>query len=497
MIGPKIKYHSRKNIIMTFEKITNNAPKNFLTDGQITCYYNNLPSLLESINQYFSGQNISLNNHFAFECSNSVFGALIALYLLKHGSSFVLLPPQGHQGKGPDFKPSIPKFCQYRLAIKPFSKKNQPAKNELFPENFLAIEENEQYKNENRIHLTEKLYIRTSGSMGASKLVVHSHTKLLQNALNCVKRYQLESDDRVVIPIPIFHLYGFGAGLLAAISVGASVDIQDNSNILKYLQRERQFDPNVAFLTPSLCEMLVRGKKNDRAYKVVITSGERIKEDTFRAFNARFGGRLVSQYGSTEMGATAACEPDDSLELRVKTIGKPMSNVQLKIEESQDNGEYEPGTAELWCQHDYGFEGYIDENGQKLSDASAAAWFNTGDLAKINPNGYIEVIGRAKNSINRSGFLVLFSDIEKAIEKLEQIKQVVVIAAKGEEKRGQRIVAFCMLEHKNILNASQIREACFDILPKYAIPDSVQIVNTLPTLPNGKVDRQTLVKMAG
>ncbi|EDN69034.1 AMP-dependent synthetase and ligase [Beggiatoa sp. PS] len=301
----------------------------------------------------------------------------------------------------------------------------------------------------------------------------------------------------MVIPIPIFHLYGFGAAFLSALRVGASIDIQDNSNILKYLQRERQFNPNVAYLTPSLCEMLVRGKRSDRDYKVVITSGERIKEDTFRDFNARFGGRLVSQYGSTEMGATAACDPDDSVELRVKTIGKPMSNVQLKIEAGKDSGEYESGAGELWCQHDSGFEGYIDENGQKISDVSAAEWFNTGDLAKITPNGYIEVIGRANNSINRSGFLVLFSDIEKAMEKLKQIEQVVVIAAQGEEKRGQRIVAFCVLDKKegNQLNDSQIRETCFKILPKYAIPDAVKIIDSLPTLPNGKVDRQTLIKM--
>lgn len=286
-------------------------------------------------------------------------------------------------------------------------------------------------------------------------------------------------------------MYGLGAGFLPATMVGASIDLQEQSNILKYLERERHFNPTVAFLTPLLCDMLVQGRRISRPYKLVVTAGDKIKEDLFRAFDARFG-PLVNLYGSTEMGAVAACEPTDTVAVRA-TTNKLMTAVQMKLDDDSDDPE-ETRIGELYCKHEYGFEEYLDEQGKKIA-SSPLEWFKTGDLGKLLPNGYIQVMGRCDHSVNRSGFLVLFTDIEKAMEKIEAVTQVVVVAVTGEEKWGQRIAAFCVLSQNATLSDTQIRAACFDLLPKYAIPDQVLIVKELPTLPSGKLDRQVLVKM--
>jgi acyl-CoA synthetase (AMP-forming)/AMP-acid ligase II len=76
---------------------------------------------------------------------------------------------------------------------------------------------------------------------------VHSHDKLLKNAQNCVNRWELDGKDRMTIPVPIFHMYGLGAAFLPGILAGASIDFQANSNLLKYLQREKDFNPNIAW----------------------------------------------------------------------------------------------------------------------------------------------------------------------------------------------------------------------------------------------------------
>lgn len=328
-------------------------------------------------------------------------------------------------------------------------------------------------------------------------MAVHSHTKLLGNVLNCVERFRLEPDDRIAIPVPIFHMYGLGAAFLPGVVVGASIDLQDRPNILKYLERVRRFNPNVAFLTPALCEMLLKGHRSSKTYRLVVAAGDKIKKDTFLTFESRFG-LLLNLYGSTELGAIAAADPDDPLDVRAVTVGKPMSDVQLSLNAAGSGPHSETAAGELWCKHAYGYAGYVDENGDWVGQSRTTRpdWFKTGDLGRITQDGYIEVLGRCDHSVNRGGRLVLFADIERVMETIEGIERVVVVTS-GESKWGRRIVAFCVQgDEEAALNDAQIRRACFEVLPRYAIPDDMRIVSSLPTLPNGKVDRAALAGLA-
>lgn len=485
---------------MTFENIIQQissvaaSQKHVLTDGQYACSYEDLPDAFEHLERFFLTHSIRPETCLALECPNSVPGALTLLYLLAKGHGFALLPPSNQGETNLSLKP-VPNFCQYRIMINRLP--DDASAWQEAPQTFLTVEANPSYRPVDVEQTMGNLYLRTSGSMGASKIVVHRHAKLLGNANNCVQKYHFESEDRVVIPIPISHLYGFGAVFLPAIMVGAAIDLQEHANLLRYLDRECKFNPTIAFMTPALCEMILRGRRTPRPYKVVVTSGQRIKEDVFRAFDAICDGRLVDQYGSSEMGAIAACDPTDPLELRATTIGKPMSDVALRIDRDQGDVAEAEGVGELYCRHAYGFAGYVDEDGNWLQQAEPHAWYATGDLAKTLPNGHIEVVGRADNSLNRSGYLVLFSDIEKTMENVEHIEQVVVVKAGGEGPRGERIAAFCQPAPGVDLKEAQIRELCVRILPNYAIPDAVFVISSWPTLPSGKVDRQALVAMSG
>ncbi|MGH8552968.1 MAG: class I adenylate-forming enzyme family protein, partial [Methylococcales bacterium] len=234
----------------------------------------------------------------------------------------------------------------------------------------------------------------------------------------------------------------------------------------------------------------LKGWKSPRtSYKVIVTSGQRIREDVFRDFDSLCGHRLVNQYGSTEMGATAACDPEDPIDLKATTIGKAMPGVDLRVD---CNDETE--TGELLCRHPFGFLGYVDESGNWLS--RAGEWYGTGDVAKIHENGAIEILGRRDNRINRSGYLVLLSDIEKAMEGLEGISQVAIVASAAETIQGQRIIAFCVAESGLQRSGPEIRQASAAVLPKYALPDEVVLLESLPILPSGKLDRQALVLLA-
>ncbi len=462
------------------------SQENFLTDSKLTCRYPEIPNLIEKIDHYLAHHGIATGDCLAIECINSVPSAVLLIYLLTKRIGFMLLPPSENADKSSVLKP-IPRFCQFRLTVLPLLEK-EDADWMLHLDKFIRVEPRKLDANNEaltRIDTEDRLFVRTSGSMGEAKIVVYDQTRVLSSAYNCVNKYQFTAEDRMAIPVPIFHMYGFGAEFLPALLVGGSIDLQENSNLLKYLDRERRFLPTIAFITPNLCEMLIRGWKKPRPYKVIVTSGQRIREDLFRAFDPLCGNRLVNQYGSTEMGPIAACNPSDSLDLRTRSIGSPMNGVELRIETTDDTTD----SGELYCRHPYAFEGYMNESGQWL--AKAQEWHRTGDLAKTDQDTLI-VTGRADSSINRSGYLILLADIEKALETLDDVVQAVVVPIQAENIQGQSLVAFCVKMPNAPVTDQHIRTASAKILPKYAVPDSVVLLDALPLLPSGKADQQAL-----
>jgi acyl-CoA synthetase (AMP-forming)/AMP-acid ligase II len=463
--------------------------KNVLMDGQLSCSYKEIPEVFERIERYLANWGIGREDYLALECENFLPSALVLLYLLERRYSFLLLPKVvcGAQVR----KPPLPRFCRYRVVAERLTGDGS-AIDLRHPEQFLGVVENEGWSGDlhRASHASPKLYLQTSGSTGNPKMAIHSHAKLMGNALNCVHRLGLEGDDRIAIPVPIFHMYGLGAAFLPAITVGASIDLQPNSNLLRYLQREKEFNPNVAFLTPIYCETLLKGRKSSRTYKLTVAAGDRLREDTFVSYESRFG-CVVNLYGSTEMGAISASSPNDAREARAKTVGKPMPGVRVRVADLESEGEMK-GVGELWCQHECGFEGYADESGEPDKGAQVD-WFRTRDLGRICSDGCLVVLGRCDHSFNRNGLLVVLAEVERAMEMIEGIERVAVVA-EGESQRGKGMAAYCLLSPDASFK-DELRASCFDILPRHAIPDVVFIVRSLPMLPNGKVDRQKLIDL--
>ena len=473
-----------------------NSQANRLTDGQLTCAYQEMPAVFEQLRQMFAAQGIQPQDGIVLECENSVPGALVLLFLLEAGYDFLLIPRIRQLAQGSTALPPLPAFCKYKLA--PEMLNAAGTLTQFAPAQYAPILRNERWQSAcQRPHPSAQFYLRTSGSTGQPKMTFHFQAKMIENARNCVERLGLKSADRIALPAPIFHMFGFGAGFLPAVAVEAALDLQKGANLLRYLAREREFEPNVAFMTPIFCEMLLKGRKSPRPYRLTVSAGDRFRGDVFTRYEAMFG-CLVNLYGSTEMGAMAASAPSDPLELRAATVGLPMSGVRMRLEiGSVSATEDTRQIGQLWCQHNSGGEGYIDNNGQpagwQLNDSEG--WFCTRDMGQIKADGRVVALGRGDHSVNRDGLLVFFADVEKAIEKIDGIDAAVVVAH-GESQRGKGLRAYCVPAKGVNLTETDIRTSCFKILPRRAMPDAITLLETLPLLPNGKVDRQHLSRMA-
>ena len=462
--------YSKKGLYMSLPLLIQyslNSQNTGVDDGIHYCSYANITEIFQKIESYFIHNNISAETCVALECSNSVMSAITLLYMFFSKRSFFLAPSSKL------LKNEIPRFCEKRLAI-------QKSKSSLaVVEDFFFLEKNEQYNNTKQ--QSEQLFLKTSGSMSKGKIVVHQHSKIASNVKDCIHHYQLQHCDRVMIPIPIFHLYGLQSAFLSAFCARASIDLLRTGNIIEYLTREKKSKPNIAFMTPTLCQILLQHRqKVTNSYRFVATGGDRIKKETFFQFNQRVG-LLINQYGSTEMGTIAISSFKDSLENRANYTGKLLSGVEIKMH----NGK-------MSCRSPYSFKGYIDEEGKYTHQHQSHNWFTTGDSAELFEGGYLKIYGRWGNSVNRNGKLVLFSDVEKKIEEFPEVKNVVIIKG-NRDSLGQQLTVFCTT--RTSITPSELRLRCLRQMPSYAVPTKIFIIKSFPTLPNGKINRQALQKL--
>jgi acyl-CoA synthetase (AMP-forming)/AMP-acid ligase II len=461
-----------------------------LADGRHTVSYAETARLMDAIDARCARAGVTGRHPLALECSQSVSGALALLWVLSRGHDVVLLPeltPTAKEAGTPRF---IPGFCAHVVTASA-----SLARNAETPEDGIVVAANGEFVAEPAIAAFRgpDLYLRTSGSTGTPKLTRMSHQKWLDNALACVDRWQLTAGDRLSVPVPIFHSYGFGAAFLPGLLAGAAMDVGSGGNVLRYVEREELFAPNVGFLTPALCEAFLSVRKSGRRYRLAVTAGDKIKRETIAGFEPRFG-PLINLYGSAEMGAVSAASPDDPAGQRLATAGYPLAGVELRVEETGEKLEAGERAGRLVCRHENGTDGYLvlAPEGARFEPRGDGEWFETGDLARLRADGYVEILGRSGLSVKRDGLLVVFADVEAAVERVEGVQRAVVVAA-GESRRGPRLVAVCMVDRDGEeLRPDAVRRRCFDLLPRYAVPDEVAIVDSLPHLPSGKVDRRAV-----
>ncbi|WP_437949305.1 fatty acid--CoA ligase family protein [Sorangium sp. So ce296] len=457
----------------------------------MTIEWTAIDDVIAAIEAFLRERGIAPDDMLALESANSVPGALTLLALLSRGASFAFLPaPVSTAPAQP-----LPRFLRHRIRVRsPLAEGKGDPVSLLRPETFLevrAIEDHRPLPQGSPLR-RDRLLLRTSGSLDSPKLVVHTHEGLLGNALNAVERLCLDGADRVLIPVPLAHMYGLGAGFLPALSVGASIALVEGANLLRYMERERSFRPTVAFLSPNLCTMLLRPRSAPGHYRHVVVAGDKLSPEAFQEAEALYR-RVVNLYGSTEMGVICAADPRETEGPRAVTVGRPLPGVALRLDPQPGSAEGDGSPGDIRCAHPHGFEGYVDGDGCPLAgDAAAqAGWYATRDLGRLHPGGHLEVLGRGDHAVKRDGRLVMLAEVERALERLSGVERAAVVVA-GETKRGRGIVAFCTPRAGADIAPGSVRRACQESLPAYAVPDEIRLLPALPLLPSGKLDRRAL-----
>jgi acyl-CoA synthetase (AMP-forming)/AMP-acid ligase II/MoaA/NifB/PqqE/SkfB family radical SAM enzyme len=399
-------------------------------------------------------QGFDLDVPVGLSVTNTVGAALRLLAFLEAGQSLVLLP-------NPSAPP--PRLCERIVdATGPLDR--------------LSWHPNPTYARAAGVG-SGRLILRSSGTSGAPKLIIHDRARLMRQAGACAHRFGLSQTDTVILPVPLFHMFGLGAAFLPAAFAGASVDLIADANLPRFLSHEAASRPTVAFMVPSFAETLMKGRRGARTYRLTVMAGDRIREPSFVEYEERFG-PVVQLYGSSELGAVASTTPEDVEPLRRRSVGKPLPGVELRLDGPDGDG--------LVCRHADAFLGYCDEDGVLTP---AAEWWPTHDRA-ARLDGGLEILGRTDDHIKRDGVLVSLRAVEHAVEALPGVMSAAVVAG-GPGPRGRELVAFCVAMPGARLDADALRRQ-LALGHRTLVPDTIEILAQLPLLATGKFDRQAL-----
>ena len=337
--------------------------------------------------------------------------------------------------------------------------------------------------------VTQLLY--TSGTTGEPKGVMHSANTLLSNILPYAERLRLGADDVILMASPMAHQTGFMYGLMMPIVLRAHAVLQD------LWQPERAAEliraEGVTFTmasTPFLTDLTRTVAQSGQplpTLRTFLSAGAPIPGVLVEQAQKGLGARIVSAWGMTENGAVTLTQLDDPDERPVQTDGKPLRGVEVKVVDFDGTPMPlgEAGRLLVRCCSNFG--GYLKRPQWNATDAEG--WFDTGDLARLDAQGYIRITGRSKDVIVRGGENIPVIEIESLLYKHPAVAQAAVVSY-PDERLGERACAVVVLKDGQSLGFDEMVQYFRDQrVATHYIPERLEVLDAMPATPSGKIQK--------
>jgi acyl-CoA synthetase (AMP-forming)/AMP-acid ligase II len=340
----------------------------------------------------------------------------------------------------------------------------------------------------------------TSGSSGEPKAVLHTHRGLSWKASLMVGVHGLGAADAVLMPAPLAHVSGLlngvlvpGAGGLRAVLVRRF----DPADALALVARERVSflaGPPTFFVAMAALLREDPGAWDPSSIRLVSSGGASVTPAFVEATAAAFSCRVKRTYGSTEAPTVTTSTDDDPVGRAAETDGRAVGEVELRVSDPATGAELATGEAgELWVRGPELFCGYADPGPTAIAITSDG-WFRTGDLATVDADGWLRIVGRLKDVIVRGGEKIAASEVESALESHPSIHQAVAVGY-PDELMGERVVAFIVADGEfGVVDCGRWFEARG--MARFKTPERVVRLPHLPLLGSGKPDRAELRRRA-
>ncbi len=336
----------------------------------------------------------------------------------------------------------------------------------------------------------------TSGTTGYPKGATLSHHGILNNAYSVAHVLRLTHQDRLIIPVPLYHCFGMVMGNLACMTHGATMIYPsegfDAKAVLEAVQAERA---TALYGVPTMfiaeLEHPDFARYDLSSLRTGIMAGSPCPIEVMKKVNTLMHMHEVEIcYGMTEVSPVSTqTRADAPFEKRVGTVGQVHPHLEIKIIDPATGQIVPIGTPGELCSRGYSVMlGYWHNEEATRKAIDAARWMHSGDLAVLDEEGYINIVGRIKDMIIRGGENVYPREIEEFLYTHPKISDVQVIGV-PDAKYGEEIMAWVRLREGEEASTEELRDYCRDKIAHYKIPRYIKFVEVFPTTVTGKVQK--------
>jgi fatty-acyl-CoA synthase len=335
----------------------------------------------------------------------------------------------------------------------------------------------------------------TSGTTGTPKGAALTHYNILNNANQVAAGMQLSEQDRLCIPVPMYHCFGMVLGKLACVTRGATAVYPgegfEPGEVLATVQAERC---TALHGVPTMFIAELEHPEFDRfdlsSLRTGIMAGAPCPVEVMKKVISRMNmAEILIAYGQTE------CSPvnhmtlaDDPLEKRVQTVGRAGPHLEVKI--IDEKGDVVPrGAPGDICTRGYAvMKCYWDEPERTAETVDADGWLHSGDLGVMDADGYVQVVGRLKDMIIRGGENIYPRELEEFLFTHPDIQDAKVIGV-PDEKYGEEVCAWIQLREGASLTEDELRAFCKERIAYFKVPRYIRFVREFPMTVTGKVQK--------
>ncbi len=326
----------------------------------------------------------------------------------------------------------------------------------------------------------------TSGTSGDVKIAVRPGPCAVAEPLHYIETLAIDRSDVILCAIPMSHAYAYGLCFLVALLTSSELQFMRRFNPALVLASLNEMAVSVFPAVPIMIASLLDADSNGLhgRPRIVLSAGAPLSRKTFDAFQKRYGLAIRSLYGTTETGGISVSSGETEFD---GTVGAPMRGIEVRLQSSPDS-EARLDAKILQVRSPSLMSGYLEEDGIDRSPL-ATGWFETGDLASLDAQGRIHLLGRLSEVINAFGYKVVPREVEDVISLLPGVVEVKVYARQW---RSQEVVEAAIV-CRGSLEEEQIIRHCEKHLVSYKCPTAIRFVNALPRTASGKVAVDRLI----
>ncbi len=342
----------------------------------------------------------------------------------------------------------------------------------------------------------------TSGTTGFPKGVMLTHYNIVNNGYWIGENQRLGPEDKICLPVPLFHCFGCVLGVLAACSHGSTLVILETFNPYLVMASIEAEKCTVLYGVPTMFIAVLEHRSFSKfdfsSLRTGIMAGSPCPIKVMRQVMEKMNMKEITIcYGLTEASPVMTqTRVDDPIEKRVETVGKAMPEIEVRVVDPETNKPVPPGVqGEVCCRGYNVMKGYYNMPEATRAAIDEEGWLHSGDLGVMDEEGYLSITGRLKDMIIRGGENIYPREIEEFLYNMEGIKDVQVVGVPS-KKYGEEVGAFIIPKEGYELTPEDVRDFCRGRIARYKIPKYIAFVKEYPLTASGKIQKYKLREMA-